>query len=221
MWAEPPDYEAIEREQWRKAPDEVVKEAHRPTDRLLRRIATFISRFGYEEDEVLHKIRQDHMFAANFAKEPRRTGLHEAEAARWIRQLPGVEGFKTLPKKGDDSFKVSSDGNIVSGKEKNLPGKSLDFHWMTGSTDFYAMHKYTKEGGGNQDSQYKEMIDLMKRFLLCDDRDVALAVIVDGDYYQRGQGKHLKELQRYQRTNRPHSYALSIGQLPKILEAYR
>ena len=70
------------------------------TPRLLERIQGFMWRFGYTENAVLDKIRQDQMFAAWFAKEPRRTGFHEAIAADWIKALPGVTGFKVLPKSG-------------------------------------------------------------------------------------------------------------------------
>jgi len=217
----PPDYEKVEREQWRRAQEEVAKEARSPTARLLGRVATFISRFGYPKKAVLEKIREDSMFAAHFAKEPRRTGLHEAVAAKWIKALPYVQEFQILSKGGANAVKVTSDGNLETGsKGKTLPGKSLDFRWTTGDTAFYAMHKYTKQGGGNQDSQYQEMIELMKRFHHCRDTGVVLVVIVDGEYYQEKDAARLSELQRHQRTIAPKSYALSIGELPGVLEEY-
>ena len=217
----PPDYEVIEGIEWKNAQVEVACEAKNPTKRLLKRITTFISRFGYLQDDVLTKIENDHMFAAHFAKEPRRTGLHETIAAQWIGELPHVENFKVLPKSGNASIKVSSDGNIVKTLEsQNIPGKSLDFMWATGDKIFYAMHKYTKEGGGNQDSQYQEMVELMKRFIHCRDESVVLLVIVDGEYYQENNARRLSVLQSHQRTQAPKSYALTIGDIPKLLEQY-
>lgn len=221
MLDDPPDYEAIEREQWEEAQRAIVYEVRNPTPRLLKRIATFIGRFGYREDEVLKKIERDEMFAAHFAKEPKRTGLHEYTAASWLRKLPWVNDFEILPKAGKDSMKVTSDGNIVSAlKLANVPGKSLDFKWQTGKTTFYAMHKYTKEGGGSQDSQYQEMIELMKRFHGCNENRIVLLVIVDGPYYQENDARKLKTLQQQQRLREPKSFALSIKDVPKILKEY-
>lgn len=218
----PPDYEAIEQDAWRQAHNKVGKEASSRTNRLIKRIQGFIWRFGYTENDVLDKIRDDSMFAAWFAKEPRRTGFHEAIAADWIRTLPGVRDFKVLPKSGKNAVKVSSDGNIESETpNRKLPGKSLDFNWQTGSKTFYAMHKYTREGGGNQDSQYKEMVELMKRFVQCQNRDVVLLIIVDGKYYQEKDQARLKELKNNQRDNPPRSYALSIGEVPDLINHYR
>ena len=216
---DPPDYEAIEREQWKDSQREVVQEVRSQTSRLIKRITTFISRFGYPQEDVFNKIENDEMFAAHFAKEPRRTGLHEAIAAAWIKALPWVNNFKVLPKSGDNSFKVTSDGNIVNSlRHLNIPGKSLDFMWTTGNKTFYAMHKYTKEGGGNQDSQYQEMVELMKRFLHCRDEKLVLLIIIDGEYYQTNNSKRLHILQSHQRTQDPRSYALTIGDLPKLLK---
>ena len=127
MQVAPPDYEAIERDQWKQAHKEVANEANRPTVRLRKRIAAFAGSFSYPPKDVLMKIETDAMFSAHFAKEPRRTGLHEASAAKWIQALPDVENFHTLPKSGKNSMKVTSDGNIVkSKKQQNIPGKSLD-----------------------------------------------------------------------------------------------
>ncbi len=217
----PPDYDTIEQKKWQQSQKKVIEEAHNPTDRLIKRISTFTSRFGYSEADVLTKIQHDEMFAAHFAKEPRRTGLHEDIAAEWIKALPGVHDFEVLPKSGNRSIKVSSDGNILqSSMFPNVPGKSLDFKWITGDKTFYAMHKYTKEGGGNQDSQYQEMIELMKRFVHCRDETIVLVVIVDGQYYQKNNAKKLTELQRCQKNTASESHAVPIGDLPGILEKY-
>ncbi len=158
------------------------------------------------------------MFAAWFAKEPRRTGMHELIAAEWIKTLPTVSAFRTLPKNGADSIYVTSDGNIHMGMIKNRPGKSLDFTWKTRETTCYAMHKYTKEGGGNQDSQFKEMVDLLRHFQSCNERKCALFVIADGKYYH---GKKIAELQNHTRSQTPKSYAIPIEELPAILKNYK
>lgn len=100
-------------------------------------------------------------------------------------------------------------------KLPRVPGDPLDFIWTTGGKTFYAMHKYTKEGGGNQDSQYQEMIELMKRFLHCRHALVVLLVIVDGKYYQENNAKRLANLQGYQREKE------SLIAHPALMEAFK
>lgn len=215
----PPDYEKYEREQWKANAAEVPHEVKSRSDRLKERIRSFIARFGFAEADVEQKVREDEMFAAHFAKEPRRTGLHEVLAATWIKALPMVEDFHSLPKSGTNAIYVTGDGNIMTLRTgAQRPGKSLDFRWRTKGIVCYAMHKYTKEGGGNQDSQHKEMVAVLKNFMSCNEPGCALFIIVDGPYYQ---GKKLEELRTHTRDHLPRSYVLSIGDLPAILEAFK
>lgn len=211
----PPDYDSIERDEWRTNANLVCDELSSGSDRLMKRIQLFVARFGFSKSDVKNKIGTDPMFAAHFAKEPRRTGLHEKLAANWVSSLPMVKQFKTLPKGGAGAVYITSDGNIHHGELSNRPGKSLDFMWKTGQTTCYAMHKYTKEGGGNQDSQYKEMIAILRNFQSCNDRTCALFIIVDGPYYL---GNKMDELRNGTRAHKPKSYALPIEELPAILE---
>ena len=80
----PPDYDSVEDRYWKLFNKEVPRETGRQSKRLLKRIDLFVSRFGYPIEEVLEKVKIDPMFAAHFAKEPRRMGVHEKEAAKLI-----------------------------------------------------------------------------------------------------------------------------------------
>jgi len=210
----PPDYEAIEQSAWRDSAGDVPSELASNSGRLLKRIRLFMNRFGFAEDAIKDKVRDDAMFAAHFAKEPRRTGLHERYAAQWIERLPMVTNFRTLPKNGPDSIYITRDGNIIRGSSGNRPGKSLDFMWTTGNTTCYAMHKYTKEGGGHQDSAHVEMVDVLRHFMSCNMRTCVLFVIADGPYFE---GRKMAELRNYLRASPPRSYALPIDELPDVL----
>lgn len=210
----PPDYDAIERAEWRENAKLVHDEVECRDKRLMKRVNTFIDRFGFELSIVIKKLKNDQIFAAHFAKEPRRTGLHEKHAAKWIQGLPLVSEFHVLPKGGPGAIYVTSDGNIHRGPLGNRPGKSLDFIWKTGDKTCYAMHKYTREGGGNQDSQHKEMVSLMRNFQSCNDRTCALFIIADGPYYV---GEKMNELRNHIRTTPPRSYAIPIQELPSTL----
>ena len=214
-----PDYESIERAAWRENAQEVVSRLETGDSDLMKRIATFVDRFGYSRSEVEEKIIKDPMFAANFAKEPRRTGLHQKEAAKWLQGLDAVSEFSVLPASGERALYVTSDGEIQSGAilKGSKPSKSLDFQWLTGSVICYAMHKYTREGGGNQDSQYKEMRDLLRNFQSCSNRGCMLIVIVDGPYYS---DRRMEVLRNDTRSRHPRSYAVHLAEVAAILDGY-
>lgn len=214
-----PDYENIERISWRENAREVRSRLLAKDSDLMKRISTYLDRFGYSQTEVEKKILSDPMFAAHFAKEPRRTGLHQKEAAQWLKELDTVSEFLELPAWGSGALYVTSDGEIQSGEilKGSKPSKSLDFRWLTGSVICYAMHKYTREGGGNQDSQYKEMRDILRNFQSCSDQGCMLIVIVDGPYYTQ---QKMKDLRNYVRSSPPKSYALHLGEVPAVLDKY-
>ena len=151
----PLDYDAIESEMWKENATQVVSRLNKPDKDLLKRIQTYVTRFGYSAEAVESKIRDDEMFAATFAKEPRRTSFHERVAAEWLGDELGL-AIDILPRKGVRAYYISSDGIVFTGlgEDQNKPSKSLDFKWVQNGITFYAMHKYTKEGGGNQDSQF-------------------------------------------------------------------
>jgi len=214
---EPPDYDELEREQWRKNAREVFNRLRSKDSNLIKRIDTFMDRFGYPFKAVRRKIRKDRMFAAHFAKEPLRTGLHEAEAAKWLEKLSMIRNFKTLPKSRKNAVFITSDGGLQKNM-KPAPSKSLDFQWETNNFTVYAAHKYTKEGGGNQDSQFKEMRDFLEKFQKASvGSRIALLVIVDGPYYGTNR---MADLRRFCRTTKPFSHAMPIGDVPDWLEAH-
>ncbi len=211
MHKPPPDYEAIERERWQANLGEVPARLKAGDPYIAARIDTFIERFGFDPAAVEAKIRSDRMFASYFAIEPRRQGIHENVAAEWIAELPEVEDFEVLPKAGKQALYVTSDGYVKKGMEI---GKSLDFSWRVGEAQFYAAHKYTKASGGNQDSQFKEMQELLKRFLHgAESASTVLVVIVDGRYYTEAR---MRTLRRFARNNAPRSYAIPIEELPDL-----
>lgn len=211
----PPDYEGIEGKLWKDNAEEVVKRLDGEDEYLLKRISTFVSRFGYPTDNVKDKIRTDKMFSAHFAKEPRRQGLHEKIAAEWLKIENEIKDFKTLPKSGRNAWYVTSDGNLQQGM-KPAPSKSLDFRWESGKYTVFASHKFTKEGGGNQDSQFKEMRLLLEHYQKGAEKDnIILLVIVDGPYYTE---TRMRDLRRFERAVSPISKALPIEQVPGFLK---
>ena len=214
MSPEPPDYEAMELQMWRENAKQVVTQLNGKDTNLMKQIHTFMYRFGYSQGAVEKKIRSDQMFAANFTREPRRQSFHEKAAAQWLRENIELD-VEVLPQSGKNAMYVTRDGMITKlPLDESRPSKALDFFWRYQGTDFYAMHKYTREGGGNQDSQFKEMVQLLTNYLSASNTKHALMVIVDGPYYTPAK---LKELESKTRQSPPLSFAGPIEKVPDIL----
>ncbi len=214
-----PDYEGVETRQWRRNARQVKVELENGCPRLKKRIQLFCKRFGFKQQDVSCRIETDPMFSAHFAKEPRRTGLHENLAKEWIKQLDLVRDFQSLPKSGENAHFITSDGAIARGMTRP-PTKSLDFSWKTGDFIFYATHKYIKEGGGHQDGSFMEVKDAMKLFQNAgaNRREVFIAIL-DGPYFT---AKKFSEINRFSRgdgSQPPWSWAIAIGELPDLLKS--
>jgi hypothetical protein len=181
----PPDYDAIEIEMWRENAENVLISLNKQDRYLLKKIRTYSWRFGYTEDEIRRKIENDNMFKAWFAKEPRRQGFYEIVAGEYLKQFDLMRNFQILNKGGESAEYITSDGHFLNGKElqDSAIAKSMDFKWKTGKFHCYASHKYPKESGENQDSQYKEQKSLLRSFLNKTKGDVVFFAICDGMYY--------------------------------------
>ena len=212
----PPDYESHVLDLWLENASVVPSLLSESDIHLLKKIETYSDHFKYTSTEIVEKIRNDPMFAAHFAKEPRRQGVHEKLASKWLDEIECVSNFQVLPKSGANALYVDSDGEVRKILQ-NPKSKSLDFMWTTGKTTCYAMHKYTKQSGGDQDNQFKEMEALLRRFFECRDESCILIVIVDGPYYTDNK---MASLQTITRTHPPKSYAVHIENVPQILEEY-
>ena len=212
----PPDYESHVLDLWLENASVVPRLLSESENHLLKKIETYSDRFKYTSAEITEKISKDPMFAAQFAKEPRRQGIHEKLASKWLDEIECVSNFQVLPKSGANALYVDSDGEVRKIR-RNPKSKSLDFMWTTGKTTCYAMHKYTKQSGGDQDNQFKEMEALLRRFIECRDESCILIVIVDGPYYN---DKKMASLRTITRTHPPKSYAVHIENVPQIFEEY-
>ena len=84
----------------------------------------------------------------------------------YLSQFEIIKDFQILNKCCDNAEYITSDGHIIEGKnlQDKAIVKSLDFKWMPNEIQCYASHKYTKESGENQDSQYKEQLNLLRNF---------------------------------------------------------
>ena len=218
MTIQPPDYDKIEQELWRKNGNEVRDLLENQDSGLLRRIQTFCDRFSFDETDVCEKINDDFMFACCFAKNATRTGFHEKEAEKYLRMFPNsIRSFTALPSSGKRARYIDQMGNIVIGK-KPSEIKSLDFMWIAGNTDIkcFAAHKFTREPGGSQDHQRNELIRLLQAFKNCQDKNTSFFAICDGPYYDTRTLSILR--QHVQQKESPYSFACPIGDVPENVE---
>ena len=188
---------------------------------LAKRINTFASRFDFAVSEVEKKIRKDEMFRAFFAKDPGKQKIHENIAARFIERISGVKSFKQL---SHDSLVVL--GGMISSREEALrrgaasTPKTIDFSWEYKGKTIYASHKFTKESGGAQDNQYKDLQGFIREANESGLKNTFFLAIADGAYYRlnhRGSDKtkleHLKGI-----ANRRNVFALSSDDLETWLK---
>lgn len=214
----PPNWDRIEQAMWRANADEVASEVEMRSERIMKRVRLFVWRFGFSEQEVVEKIRSEPMFAYWFAKEPRRQAFHESVAADYLSGFPSIRRLVRLKQTGGDALYLNSDGEIVAGRDIRgpNPSKALDFEfWSASGVRCLASHKYTKEGGGNQDSQFNEQRHLLGNFLRRSSNNVALLVICDGPYYN---DNRMATLRQQCRLQPPLSFALHIEDVPNVVE---
>lgn len=223
MNIQPPDYEKIEKELWLEYAKDVKSLLNNQDTKLpdriklLDRIQTFANRFDFDETEVCEKIKNDHMFAYHFAKNPTRTGFHEKKAGKYLQQCPKIQSFEFLPARGKNAKYMDKNGNVVTGKKPTDGSKSLDFMWIAGNTHItcFASHKFTREKGGTQNHQRDELIRLLQMFKVCNNTKIALFAICDGPYYNE---EILSTLHQHVRTEPPYSFACPVGDVPKNVE---
>ncbi len=156
--------------------------------------------------------------ASTLAKEARRQNIHEQAAAGYVEQLAHIQLFQSLPSTGPNALYITGDGQFITKAALGnapRPSKSIDFRWQTGNITCYAVQKYTREGGGNQDNQYLEVESVLRNYLQRVNNGVALFALVDGPYYTEARLNHLRGLRRLQT---PFSYVASVNQLLPILQ---
>ncbi len=214
------DFERLEHLQNLDNLSEMVKEIPSRSERLATRIAHFSEQFDIPEQDFWRDLEANPTgpLAAVLSKEARRQNVHEKAAAEYVKTLCNVSQFIKLPSSGPNALYVNSDGLMVTNAQlagARPPSKSIDFRWKLDSLTCYAAQKYTKVGGGNQDSQFNEVEQLLRNFLPRTNNDTALFVLVDGPYFDETKLSRLRALVRQQS---PYSYVAGINDLQWLLD---
>ena len=213
------DFESLERQVSQKNLLEVYEEIRQRSPRLRKRILHFSTQFGIPEQSYWDALEADPAgpLASTLAREARRQNIHERHAADFIARMELVSDFEKLRSSGPGALYLNRDGQFVTGKQLGSapkPSKSIDFRWDASGLRCLAAQKYTKEGGGNQDSQFHELEQLLRNFLQRTNNGLALFILVDGAYYTM---QRIRQLEALVRTNPPRSYVVSVNSLEKLL----
>lgn len=168
---------------------------------LHEKIVNFCEKHSLEYELIKYKIIHDDLFVLNFIKDPTKQSIHQELAAAYIKKIPGVSSFQTLPAGGKNALYVINGIVLPESMKKNSSSnvKSIDFEWIYTNhigqkIKCYASHKYTHAEGGAQDNQYHDATSFLSNAMGHQGNDFFYA-ICDGDYYQRLQkGTSLKKI---------------------------
>lgn len=175
----------------------IIKKINQEKDNLDIKIYNFAKRWSLEENYLKNALKTNELLLLTFVKDPGKQTFHQHFAAEYISSLPLIENFKELSSGGRNALYVIN-GRIVEGKDKKdqQSGKSIDFQWeytfRNKTLTFYATHKHTKESGGSQDNQYKDVQDFHTESRNCIDLNIHFLSITDGPYYL-GRDTSIKE----------------------------
>ncbi len=214
----PPDYMTIEQGLWRANAGQVVQELINNSSRLSKRIDGYQWRFNSARIDIENEIRNPNnpMFAATFAKSPVNTNFAKTAAYDWLVQNLPVQIITELPKDSQNAFYVTRNGTIATVAGNSKPSKALNFSWVIGPITYYALHKYTRNSGGQQGRQLEQEEKILTNFQQATDPNKVLIVIVDGDYYTdiRYINQRIGALRNLARGNTPKSFAVHIQHVP-------
>lgn len=157
-----------------------------PIKILKKKVSTFIQRVpDATEEEVFEKIKNDRLFAANFAIDPGRQNIGEKVFEEYL-------GVNHLPQSGKGVICFNDKGE-QKGKVGVNTTKAVDF--IIGS--HYITQKYTGENtGGAQDNQFKDVV----LFLTYGSINHKVCACVDGWYWEENGKK--QELMEYFKFNK-------------------
>ncbi len=127
------------------------------------KIEKWCRKFGFDFNTVLEKAKNDYLFRAFFAKDPKKQNIYENYLIKYINSLEFVSDFQKLNSGGKSVLYIDR-GVVRKGSEypHDKPAKSIDFFWTIKNQkgeiiNFYTYHKYIEESGGAQDNQFNEI----------------------------------------------------------------
>jgi hypothetical protein len=158
---------------------------------LLTKIQNYATRNSLPFALILYEMKNNDLFCLHFAKSPIKQSFHQTLAFKYLKSIPGISNPELLPSSGTDA-KYQISGMVLSeaqSKGSSSKGKSIDFEWQfksskTGKTiTCYATHKFTRDFGGAQDNQFKDVVEFLRNAVAAKSNDLFFFAICDGPYY--------------------------------------
>lgn len=213
----PLDYKEKRREEYRhnakRLPQEVRDGKH------LGKINNFCELHEFDPQEIIDKIFNDSVVAACFATNPNTQNLYQELAANFIKNLSGVNWLS-----GPVTDLCVFNRGIVLKNTITAQSqiKGIDFHWMYGRKNIYAMHKYTERSGGAQAKQYRELQKFLKDGAKVSDPNCIFISIADGPYYQKpfSRGKKITRIKYLKSIRGERVHACEIDDLENLMKKY-
>jgi len=191
------------------------------TGKLNTKIDNFCNTHEFNRNDLINAIKDSVYLQVMFAINPNKQNIYEKIAGRHIKSIRGVVAFEKLP---NDSLYISN-GGVITKKQKKQTGsvstaKTIDFTWRFAEQRFYASHKYTKESGGSQKSQYKDLLAFIAEANKTTLEKTYFIAIADGDFYQQTNGEVNKlriDRLKQEANNNKGVHACDINELESLM----
>jgi hypothetical protein len=132
---------------------------------------------------ILEQIRNKNILICSiFRKDPLKQGIHEKSQIQHLKQYHFPDLIKP-------SCVYLNNGNIENGNHKIIRpfGATKTFDCYSPSKDMYGICKYTKQAGGSQDNQYKDVKHFLEQILVYFEKHpkspTSFHFYLDGKYY--------------------------------------
>lgn len=179
------DYEGLFKKALQKNIEQLQIDLRNNEKNIGIKIENWSKKFGLNPSVVRKKIVDDNVFSLHYIKDPSKQNFYEKLAAKHIEGFLNVKNFKNLSGSGTNALVIHNGLLLLRNNVTAETVKTIDFEWDYKGTKCYATHKYTKNFGGAQDNQYKDVRDFMKNARGNNQEKVLFFAICDGDYYQK------------------------------------
>lgn len=170
--------------------EKVIEDLDNNDSKLNYKIERKSERCGSDIDFIKEEIRRSPVVREEFAKDPSRQNVYEIcfnsiieESGYGIKKLHGT---------------YLIEGKPIKANKPRSGQKSIDFLVTVNNTKIYISHKYIREAGGAQDSQFSDLLDYMDRGVFAEDKNDYYVVVFGGGYFtpQKREILHSKENDR-------------------------
>lgn len=150
----------------------------------LQKISSFAQRFDADPVEVTKDVlTSKSAWIAIIAKNSSRQDYYEDTLVEFLSHNKNIKNVTKLAKTGPTSLTLINGKLVENTRHDKLKTLDIEFETHAGLKG-YIIHKYIKESGGHQDSQYVDALESIKQQRA--KNDFIVAGILDGKYFTSG-----------------------------------